>query len=148
MIDAPVEEGFRLKAVIAAESFLRMLRSATELYGDLDGLAIYLAVLSAGVAAASRDAEAMRLYSGAAPLPDQYHRPISRRAIAASTGLSRETTRRKIARLIADGHLVEDDNGVRGRSNILLERDNLTFAKGLLAEFERTTERLARIAAS
>jgi hypothetical protein len=140
----PIEDGFRLKAVIACEIFLRIARSATEHYGDMDSLTIYLAVVLASVGAASRDPQTRARYAGQEPLPDELLRSVSRRAISESTGLPRETVRRKIMKLIADGHLIEDGDGVRPPMNVLEQRNNYAFARTLVAELERAGERLNR----
>ena len=101
---------------------------------------------SAGLAAATRDPEVMKRYSGGTPIPDAYHRAVSRRAVAESTGLARETTRRKLSRLIEQGRLIEDERGgVRGRYALLADPDNLAFARDIVQEFLRTAERLERI---
>jgi hypothetical protein len=140
----PIEDGFRMKAATACEIFLRIARSATEHYGDLDSLTIYLAVVMASVGAVSRDPDARVRYSGKEPIPDDLLRAISRRAISESTGLPRETVRRKIARLIADGHLIEDGDGVRPPMNVLEQRSNYAFARSLVGELERAADRLSR----
>ena len=141
---APIEPGFRLRALTAVEGFLRMLGAARDAYGDLDGALVYLAVVAASTGGAARDPRTVEQI-GAGPLPDDKHRPVSRRAIAAATGLSRETTRRKIADLVAAGHLAEDRRGVRSRAGVLTERGNLAFTRELVAEFGRTGERLSRV---
>ena len=144
--DARIAEGFRLQAFIAAEAFLRMVRVAAEHYGDLDAATVYLAVVTAGLAGATRDPQVIERYTGETPIPDAYYRAVSRRAIAESTGLARETTRRKVARLIEQGRLIEDTRGaVRGRFNLLSDAENLAFARELVQEFQRTAERLGRI---
>ena len=43
--------------------------------------------------------------------PEEYRGSISRLQIADRTGLARETVRRKVAALLASGHLVKDANG-------------------------------------
>ena len=70
----------------------------------------------------------------------------SRRAIAASTGLPRETVRRKIAALIETGDLQEDGSHVRIRQGLLDDERHLDFARVLLQEFARTSVQLGRIA--
>lgn len=141
---AEVEEGFRLKALVAVEGFLRMTGEAIARYGDLDTLVIYLTVVSAGGGRALRDPGAARLYGGPRPMPDGYFRPISRRAVAAATGLPRETVRRKIAWLLDQGWIVAEGRGVRATSDTLSQGENLAFARALVATFEATVDRLRR----
>lgn len=144
--DQEIGEGFRMQAFAVAEAFLRIVRSAAQHYGDVDTATVYLAVVTAGLAGAVRDPEVVRRYGGETPVPLVYHRPVSRRAIAESTGLARETARRRLARLVEQGRLTEDDRGgLRGRYNLLAEPENLAFARELMLEFQRTAERLERL---
>ncbi len=135
----------RRQAVAACESLLRILHTAVDCFGgDLDQIVIYLSVATASTTAALRDPEAVADITEVG-LPDAYHRPISRRAIAASTGLPRETVRRKIAELVTAGRLVEEARGVRTRSGVLNEGRNLEFVRALLREIERSAANLARM---
>jgi hypothetical protein len=131
-----VERGLRMRAFLAVESLLRMLRTAVDAFGDLDSAMIYLTVVAASAGAGARDPE-FRAVFDTAPLPDEAFRPVSRRAISLATGLPRETVRRKIARLVAEGHLIEEADGVRAPSNTIMRRDNLAFARDLIRELER-----------
>jgi len=143
---APIEEGFRARALTAAEGFLRMTREGIDHYGDLETLVVYLTVVSAGGGRALRDPDTLGRHGGADPLPEGYYRPVSRRAVAAAAGLPRETVRRKIAWLAERG-MVEDAGraGVRATHNVLALGENLAFARGLVAAFDSTCERLARL---
>jgi len=140
----PIEPGFRLQALYAVEGLLRMLRAAKDLYGDMDSLTVYMAVLAANAGMVSRDPELAARFGGPDPIPPEFMRPVSRQAVSHSTGLSRETTRRKIAELIEQGFLVVEVDGVRGNHTVLAERNNLEFTRLLVTEFLRTAERLNR----
>lgn len=141
----PIEPGFRIQALFAVEGFLRLLREAVDRYGDLESFAVYLAVLAANAGNVSRDPELAARFGGSRPIPREYLRPVSRRAVALSTGLSRETARRKLAQLVADGHLIDEAGGLRAPETVLAQRGNLDYARLLVSEFLRTSERIRRV---
>ena len=84
-------------------------------------------------------------HAGTATLPRDLVVPLSRSAIAAATGLPRETVRRHVARMIADGLLADDPRGgvtmVPGAIGTL---DLTPLLEPLLTELARTTEALSR----
>jgi len=141
-----IERRERLKSLLAVVGFSRMLRKAIDCYdADLEACAIMLAVGSASTNAILRDPKFLRDMEHPGPVPDEYHRPISRRAIAASTGLPRETVRRKIAQLIDQGLLVEDPDGVRTPSGVLGRGRTYEFTSTLVREITRAALELTRI---
>lgn len=72
-------------------------------------------VAVANVAHLNTDAAMSQAYGGIdAPEPADIKRPISRNAVALSLGLSYETARRRIQRLLDEGALVEVDGGLVG----------------------------------
>jgi len=71
--------------------------------------------------------EVKLIEGGGQPLPPEEHHAISARAIAEATGLPRETVRRKIAALVADGYLAQDSRGVRSIPGLLEQRGNGPF---------------------
>ena len=143
--DVAADRALRVKTVAAAESLLRILRKAVDSYGDdLECFVIYLAIAMASTSWIMRRPDILAKVSPGGPVPDEYHRPVSRRAIAASTGLPRETVRRKIAQLVEQGFLVEAARGVRTRAGVFYERGNLAFANDLIRELERAGAELAR----
>jgi hypothetical protein len=140
-----IDQAIRVKATLACSSLLRILHEAVRDYeGDLEGFVIYMSVACASVAAAMRNPEVAFQPKDAPPVSDTHFRPVSRRAIAASTGLPRETVRRKIAQMVERGFLVEERRGVRTRSGVLQERRNYQFAAVLMREIERSAAELAR----
>jgi hypothetical protein len=140
-----VAQARRVKATLACMSLLRVLHGVMLWYErDLEAFMIYMAVACASVGAAMRDPE-VALRPNAGLPPEASFRPVSRRAIAASTGLPRETVRRKIAQLVEQGHLVEERRGVRTRPGVLQERRNTDFAAMLIREIERSSTELARV---
>lgn len=141
-----VDQAFRAKASFACLSLLRVMHEAIRCYeGDLEAFVIYVSVACASTGGAMRTPQFLAQPLDSPPLPDSYHRPVSRRAIAASTGLPRETVRRKIAQLVERGLLVQESRGVRTRSSILEERLNVEFTWALIREIERGAADLARV---
>ena len=143
MPDTP--KNLRLKGVIVVEAMLRLMRMAVDLVDDdLECVVVYLAVVAASVSHLLRDPENLALYADAAPVPDSLRMGTTRRAIAESVGLPRETVRRKLAYLLAHGHIVERDGLVTTSGSVLEQRRNMEFILGTVAEFERTAASLKR----
>jgi hypothetical protein len=149
-LDEAITWELRRRSVLACEALSRILHKAVTTYGgDLEAFAIFLAVTCASLSAAARDSE----LNSNPPAPGrrlgaQHYRAVSRRAIAASTGLPRETVRRKIAALIDDGVLVAQGPYVRIPQDMLAYAHHRDFAETLAAEFTRTAAQLARISAA
>jgi hypothetical protein len=97
----------------AVEFAVKYMREAAQLFdGDYECAMIFLSVLEANGRQNVRHPSFLRDYADARiSLPTAMARPISRQAIAHSLGLSRETVRRKIAKLIERGFLTADDRG-------------------------------------
>ena len=95
------------------ELVTRYMRNAAQVFGDdYDAAIIFLAVAEANGRASRHDVSLNeRIPDLGAPLPPEDVRPMSRQAIAESLGLPRETVRRKIAALVAQGFLEEDPRG-------------------------------------
>jgi hypothetical protein len=146
-LDDAITWELRRRTYVCCESVLRIMHDAVGLYrADLEAFVIFLAVTCASFGGAFRDSELM---SNPPPpgrrLGAQHYRAVSRRAIAASTGLPRETVRRKIASFIDEGLLIAHGSYVRIPPD-LLENDRLReFARMMAAEFTRTAAQLERI---
>ncbi len=141
----PLPRNIRLKGVIVAESMLRLMRLAIDMVDtDLEAFAVYFAVVAASTSHLLRDPQALALYAHDAPVPDHLRAATTRRGIAESVGLPRETVRRKIASLVAQGHIVERDGMVTTAGSVLDQRRNLAFVLSALAEYERTGTMLKR----
>lgn len=137
--------GFGLQSLAASEGFLRIAQAAIEQYGDIEEFMAYLAVLAAAAGAVSRDPVLSARFGGREPIPDENLRAVSARAVALSTGLSRETTRRKLAQLVADGHLVRTSAGIRPPRDVMAQRQNMKFARLIVSEILQTAKRIERI---
>ncbi len=141
-----IERRERLKSLVAVLAFSRMLHKAVDCFdGDLDACAILMAVGCASTSAVLREPRLLRDLDSPDPVPDVFHRPVSRRAIAASTGLPRETVRRKIAQLVEQGLLVEEREGVRTPSGVLSKGRLFEFTSMLVRETTRASLELARL---
>ena len=89
-----------------------MARAAALFDHDYDCAMIFLALLQASGRQAFRDPLFRAKYSElGSSLPVELSTPVSRQAVARTVGLSRETVRRKVAKLIAQGFLTEDARG-------------------------------------
>ena len=112
--------------LVFLEGMLRIMRAAGDTYGhDYEAILIYWSVVVASVGRYLRNDDQVKLIESAgAPLAPEEHHPVSARAIAEATGLPRETVRRKIAALVADGFLAQDSRGVRTIPGLLDQRGN------------------------
>lgn len=133
-----VEWEFRRQTIICSEALLRILRAALAANGDdLETTVIYLAVACGSASGAIRNASLAAAPPGPGRIAPQHYGGVSRRQIALSTGLPRETVRRKIAALLARGDLVPEGARVRVRAGALEDARNAEFARTLLKEFGR-----------
>ena len=124
--------------LIVIEGLLRIMRAAGDIYGhDYEAVLIYWSVATASVGRFLRNDDLVTLIESGGPLPEDAHHPISARAIAEATGLPRETVRRKIAALVADGHLAQDNRGVRTTPGLLDQRGNSAFVLVAAREVKR-----------
>ena len=137
---AATPRNLRLKGLIVCEAMSRLCRMITDHFDcDIDCFACYLAVISANLGRLMRDPHA---FSDDEPPPDEARWPVSRRAIAASVGLPRETVRRKVIELVQKGHLVEVRGGLKAVAPVLEHADNLQIVLGAIRTFERTAAEL------
>ena len=96
-----------LAAYALAENFLAAQRLACDNLGlDPAQFTIYATILSGNSQRAMRNAETFA-NEGTPPLV-----PVSRRAIAAATGLARETVRRQVSYLVENGYAEAVEGGV------------------------------------
>jgi hypothetical protein len=97
----------------ALEFALRYMLDAAHLFGDdYDCAIIFLAVLEGNGRQNIRDPSFRVDYADVrVSLPAEMARPMSRKSIADSLGMARETARRKIAALIEKGYLVNAPRG-------------------------------------
>jgi hypothetical protein len=141
-----IDRTFRAKGLLSAECLLRIMYEVVRCYhsrGDLEDFLIILAVSCISNGAALRSYWA--LTDGDSAPPESMLRPVSRRAVAASTGLPRETVRRRIAQLVATDQLIEVAGGVRCHADLLADPRTLEFATAVIGELERGPLRATRL---
>ena len=134
--------------LIVLEGLLRVMRAAGDTYGhDYEAILIYWSVVVASVGRLLRNDDQIKLIENdGRPLPEDEHHPVSARAIAEATGLPRETVRRKIAALVADGYLAQDSRGVRTRPGLLDQRGNNHFVSVAAREVKRMAQTIDTMA--
>jgi hypothetical protein len=126
------------QGLITVEGLLRILRAAGDTYGhDYEAILIYWSVALASIGRYLRSDDLATLIESGGPLPEEAHHSVSARAIAEATGLPRETVRRKIAHLVAEGHLAQDSRGVRTFPPLLEQRGNTEFVRVAAREIHR-----------
>ncbi|KQW82229.1 hypothetical protein [Brevundimonas sp. Root1279] len=143
--EAEVKPGERARAVVAVESLLRIARKAMDCYpqDDLETILVLLTVGAASSGSHLRD-PAMLAHMDTEPVPDAQHKPISGRAVAQSTGLPRETVRRRIDALVAAGRLTREPRGVRTSEGVLMKNRNLEFVRFVIQEMNSSAVRMGR----
>ena len=108
-------------------------------------LLIYVTVCVGNIQKLMRERNVPREFIATAVLPREWVVPMSRSAIAAATGLPRETVRRHVGQLIEHGLLIEDPRGgVTIVPGAIQDRGYEPLLEKLLTEFARTTEALLR----
>lgn len=109
-------------------------------------LQIYLTVAVANIQKLVRERQIPEEFAGTAILPREWVIPISRNAIAAATGLPRETVRRHVESIIARGLLVEDERGgVTLPEGLVPKLELEPIIEPIMTEFTRTAEHLIRL---
>jgi len=140
-----VQPGERVKALRAVEILLRIQRLALDHFpgDDLETICVFLTVAAGSLAPAHRSDEAQRLMA-AGPLPPNWFRPISGRAVAASCGLARETVRRRLEHLTTVGQIDRVQGGYRLAKDTLSRGQNLIFVRALIHELDSAHRILER----
>jgi hypothetical protein len=136
----PLPRGIQAaNGLIVLEGLLRIARAAGDTYGhDYEAILIYWSVVVASVGRYLRNDDL--IVTGGRPLPEEEHHPVSARAIAEATGLPRETVRRKIAALVAEGYLAQDSRGVRTLPGLLEQRGNAQVVAVATREIKRMAQ--------
>jgi len=107
-------------------------------------LIVYLTICIAAVQRVIRDPALPEDWRGTERMPRAVIGYISRRGIAAATGMPRENVRRIVDELITEGRLLTGPRGAVANKGGLLESPRLLDAlQQLLAEHARTGQQLA-----
>ncbi len=109
--DPRVRPGERVRAFRAVEALLRLQRIVRDYFPneDMESVTVFLTVAAGSVSVVDRSEEAHEILTRQ-PLPAEWFRPISGRAVAASCSLPRETVRRRLDHLVEAG-LIEKVEG-------------------------------------
>ena len=103
----------RLIAHSLAEFILRCAETVGASFDhDYEMILLFLTVSTRNAHNVMNDPELRKRYASYRdPIPVSLYTPISRLALSRSTGLPRETVRRKVAKMIEMGAIVEDERG-------------------------------------
>ncbi|MBN8551742.1 MAG: hypothetical protein J0L52_02460 [Caulobacterales bacterium] len=140
-----IERGERLKVLRAVEALLRIQRLVIDHFPDEDmgTVAVFLTVAAGSLSVVHRNNTAYeQMMDG--PLPREWFRPISGRAVAASCGLARESVRRRLEYLEKIGEIERVEGGYQLCYDVLSRGQNLAFSRGLVREFEHVHRMMAR----
>ena len=126
--------------------FLSMHRTFTGHEGHSPSVVLIYCTVSVGnIQKLMRERNVPREFTATAILPREWVVPMSRSAIAATTGLPRETVRRHVAQMIEAGLLIEDPRGgVTVVPGSIQDRALEPLLETLITEFSRTAEALLR----
>lgn len=107
-------------------------------------MVVFLTICTVAVQRVIRDPALPEDWRGTARMPRSVIGYISRRGIAAATGLPRENVRRIVDELLAEGRLLTGPRGAVANKGGLLESQRLLDAlQQMLAEHARTGQQLA-----
>jgi hypothetical protein len=109
--EARADSQLRKVGVQLAVSGLRIVEEYRRLYGDNDRVLIVLAVIASTLERTLRSDGTGILSDLRQKLSDEQVAPCNIASIAVATGLPRETARRKVNAMIADGILKRDRRG-------------------------------------
>ncbi|MDO8377530.1 hypothetical protein [Phenylobacterium sp.] len=112
----------RLVGQLSSDYVLRWIRQSTALFGDITTAMIFATITQANTAYLDQRPEGTRAWGTLQkPAPDDLRRPITAHAAAAALGLPRETLRRKLNGLKAEGYIEETPDGVIIRAEAMLQ---------------------------
>jgi len=137
---------WRLAMFALINLFLSTHRAFTSHEGWTPSVVLIYCTVSVGnIQKLMRERSVPPEYSATAVLPREWVVPMSRSAIAAATGLPRETVRRHVAQMIKDGLFIEDPRGgVTVVPGMIAEHGFEPLLEAIMTEFARTTEALLR----
>ena len=139
-------EQWRVAMFALTNMFVKMYRMFS-LEDELGPTAIliYTTVSVANVQKLMRERHIAPEHAGLGDVPRGMIVPISRSAVAAATGLPRETVRRQVAQMIELGMLQEDPRGgIVTAPDFAAAQGLEKMLEPLLTDFARTTEALLR----
>ena len=110
----------RAISYFVTEFILRSAESISQLYDhDYEMAIIFMTISNRGAERVMNDPKLREQYSSyTETIPPEHALLISRMALARATGLPRETVRRKVAKLIEMGWVIELADGLRARPDL------------------------------
>lgn len=115
------DEALRLSGYLVANQFLATSAALRDAFGlGHEDVLIVLTVALGNVQRMLRNPDPEGLAVSTALVEQDRIIPVSRRAVARATGLPRETVRRRTNALVASGHLLEWNQGLRTARRLVL----------------------------
>lgn len=124
---------------------LRMADNWSRLFGDPQAARIALAIIGTVAERLTRIELEDDLRSLSQPISNSQLTQCNISAISATTGLNRETARRKIQRLIQDGLIVREGNSIRLTPGFTQQDDVRSTVADQLEEVRRTVNSYLQI---
>jgi len=142
---ATADAKLRLSGYLVVNQFLSAQHALRRAFGlDPEDLLIVLTVALGSVQRMMRDPDPEGLAISTSPVEQQRIVPVSRRAIARSLELPRETVRRRTASLVERGVLLEWDEGLRTARRLVLKPEIRDAIHELLETTAGTSRALLR----
>jgi DNA-binding transcriptional ArsR family regulator len=143
--DASARSKSRLVALRISILTLRLMENWRRPFKDYDSAMILLAIGAIGGEKLTRSALEQELQDLARPMPRDRLTPCNINSIAAATGLNRETTRRKVNKLIAAG-LVDraEDGSITFSAGFSQREEPSAIVRTQLETLNRITNELVR----
>jgi hypothetical protein len=137
----------RPAAYIAANGYLTLNSIVSETFKMPPAKQLlYMTIMMAAVQRLMRGNELPDDLRDATALPDAYVGYVSRRALAAATGLSRETVRRMVLEMLDEGLLSQGPRGgLAAKSGVLAQAHVQTGLAALVAGFGAITTSLLNL---
>ena len=144
--EASFEENSRAAGAAVAAYTMRSMERWRANLTDHDGVMIMVAVIAIGVDRLSRADFPAEYRSLRAPIDPALLGKVNIAGIAHATGLNRETARRKVNELIAQGLLVRDRRGNVSFQSGLVQSDRIrNQVRGQIGEIAAVANQLARM---
>lgn len=135
----------RLVTLRIASLTLRLMENWRRPFNDADSIMIILAIIVITAEKLTREKLDPELENLANPLPPGRLSPCNLNSIAVATGLNRETARRKVNKLAADGFVVRNaDGSVSLGAGVAQQPEPAAIVRAQLETLRRTMNELLR----
>lgn len=145
--EAMLDTKVRVAGFVVANSFLELHHTNSKAFNMSPvKLIIFMTIVVATVQRFMREREMPQEIMGGKRMPRELIGYISRRAIASSTGLPRETVRRTVLELEADGLvLIGPKGGVANRGGILERPEIVSAIRTSVHQFAQVASKLSAL---